>query len=164
MALTIKQERFAVLWFETGNASEAYRQAYDAANSGMETINNEAYKLTLHPEIAAMVKGLKAKQQAKSVVTVESIARELDELRDVAIANDQAAAGVSAVMGKAKLYGLLVDRQERRDVTPAEDKPSLEKLLAQHKAKQATTDDGTKSVQNPPPVDEKPNEDNGLRH
>ena len=40
--MTPKQEQFARLDVETGNASEAYRQAYNADNMKPETVTNEA--------------------------------------------------------------------------------------------------------------------------
>ena len=40
--LTPKQESFCLAYIETGNASEAYRQAYNAKNMKPETINRKA--------------------------------------------------------------------------------------------------------------------------
>ena len=57
--MTPKQEQFARLYVETGNASEAYRQAYNADNMKPETVTNEAYKLLQDPDISAMVDDLK---------------------------------------------------------------------------------------------------------
>ena len=37
MALTIKQNAFAMAYIETGNASEAYRRSYDAGNMAPHT-------------------------------------------------------------------------------------------------------------------------------
>lgn len=53
--MTPKQEQFARLYVETGNASEAYRQAYNADNMKPETVTNEAYKLLQDHDISAMV-------------------------------------------------------------------------------------------------------------
>ncbi|MGU9998175.1 terminase small subunit, partial [Bordetella avium] len=39
MALTPKQEAFALAYVETGNASEAYRRAYSAERMKPETVN-----------------------------------------------------------------------------------------------------------------------------
>ena len=58
--MTPKQEQFARLYVETGNASEAYRQTYNADNMKPETVTNEAYKLLQDPDISAMVDNLKA--------------------------------------------------------------------------------------------------------
>ena len=41
--MTPKQENFARLYVETGNASEAYRRAYDTGRMKPETINNNAH-------------------------------------------------------------------------------------------------------------------------
>ncbi|EPZ98572.1 terminase small subunit, partial [Glaesserella parasuis] len=40
--LTPKQEKFCQLYIELGNASEAYRQAYDCSKMSNETINTKA--------------------------------------------------------------------------------------------------------------------------
>jgi phage terminase small subunit len=53
--LTPKQERFARKYVELGNASEAYRQAYDAENMSGAAINEEAYRLTKNPDIALRI-------------------------------------------------------------------------------------------------------------
>jgi phage terminase small subunit len=58
--LTVKQEQFVQKYVEVGVASEAYRQAYDCGGSSVETIANEAYKLTQNPDIAARIRHLEA--------------------------------------------------------------------------------------------------------
>ena len=42
MKLTPKQEKFAQVYVETSNASEAYRQAYDALKMKPETITRKS--------------------------------------------------------------------------------------------------------------------------
>ena len=70
--MTPKQEHFARLYVETGNASEAYRQAYNAENMKPETVTNEAYKLLQSPDISAMVDDLKAEARQRHRVTVSA--------------------------------------------------------------------------------------------
>jgi hypothetical protein len=55
-------------------------------------------------------------QQAaqKAVVTVESIADQLDAAYALALRTEQAGAAVAAAMSKAKLFGLIVDKAELR--------------------------------------------------
>ena len=43
--LTPKQERFCQLYIELGNASEAYRQSYDADSMAEPTVNTKASEL-----------------------------------------------------------------------------------------------------------------------
>ena len=112
--MTPKQEHFARLYVETGNASEAYRQAYNAENMKPETVTNEAYKLLQSPDISAMVDDLKAEARQRHRVTVDDLLHELEQARAAALAapTPQSSAAVSATMGKAKMLGLLVDRAE----------------------------------------------------
>ena len=42
MKLTVKQEKFALKYAECGDASKAYRHAYDAENMKPSTINEKA--------------------------------------------------------------------------------------------------------------------------
>ena len=112
--MTPKQEQFARLYVETGNASEAYRQAYNTDNMKPETVTNEAYKLLQDPDISAMVDDLKAEARQRHAVTVGDLLHELEQARAAALAapTPQSSAAVSATMGKAKMLGLLVDKAE----------------------------------------------------
>ena len=112
--MTPKQEQFARLYVETGNASEAYRQAYNTDNMKPETVTNEAYKLLQDPDISAMVDDLKAEARQRHAVTVDDLLSELEQARAAALAapTPQSSAAVSATMGKAKMLGLLVDKAE----------------------------------------------------
>lgn len=112
--MTPKQEHFARLYVETGNASEAYRQAYNAENMKPETVTNEAYKLLQDPDISAMVDDLKAEARQRHGVTVDDLLHELEQAWAAALAapTPQSSAAVSATMGKAKMLGLLVDKAE----------------------------------------------------
>jgi len=112
--MTPKQEHFARLYVETGNASEAYRQAYNAENMKPETVTNEAYKLLQSPDISAMVDDLKAEARQRHRVTVDDLLHELEQARAAALAapTPKSSAAVSATMGKAKMLGLLVDKAE----------------------------------------------------
>ena len=114
MDMTPKQEQFARLYVETGNASEAYRQAYNTDNMKPETVTNEAYKLLQDPDISAMVDDLKAEARQRHAVTVDDLLSELEQARAAALAapTPQSSAAVSATMGKAKMLGLLVDKAE----------------------------------------------------
>ena len=51
--LTPKQERFCLKYAETGNASEAYRCAYNTDNMKPETINRTAFAMLENHKITA---------------------------------------------------------------------------------------------------------------
>jgi phage terminase small subunit len=103
--LTPKQERFAQKYVELGNASEAYRQAYDAENMSSEAVKVEACRLLQNPNVSLTVLELQEEHRERHKVTVHSITQELEEARLLAIQNTQCSAAVSASMGKAKIHG-----------------------------------------------------------
>jgi phage terminase small subunit len=57
--LTAKQEAFILAYLETGNASEAYRRAYNALRMNAATVNREAHSLLEHPKVAPRLKDLR---------------------------------------------------------------------------------------------------------
>jgi phage terminase small subunit len=108
--LTPKQEAFCLSYIETGNASEAYRRAYDAKNMGGPSINVEASKLMDAPKIALRCAELSAAHVERHKFTVDDMIAQLDEDRDFARKLDTPAAAISASMGKAKVLGFLVEK------------------------------------------------------
>lgn len=73
-------------------------------------IDVNANRLLKNPTVAARLAELLQKHARKVEVTVESLVAELDEMRRKAIELKQVAAGVAAIMGKAKLLGLITDK------------------------------------------------------
>ncbi len=112
MNLTPKQEKFCQKYIETGNASEAYRQSYDVSNMKAESVHRTAKEMLDHPKIASRLTIIQERHMKRHEVTVDSITKELEEARFLALQEKQAAAATGASMGKAKLHGLLVDRNE----------------------------------------------------
>ena len=106
MALTPKQENFCLAYLETGNASEAYRRAYDAENMNAQTVYKRASELLDNGEITARLEVLRAPIIAKAQITVEDLLAELEEARTLAMSIEAPAPAVSATMGKAKLLGM----------------------------------------------------------
>lgn len=114
MGLTIKQEKFCMVYVETGNASEAYRQAYNAENMSNEAIWVESCRLLDHPSVSLKVKELKSGHAKRHELTIDDLVGELEEARQAALLAEspQSSAAVSATMGKAKLLGLVVDKSD----------------------------------------------------
>lgn len=69
--LTIKQEAFAQAFIETGNASEAYRRAYDCGKMKEATINREAKRLIDNPHIATRIAEGQGQAAEKHGITVD---------------------------------------------------------------------------------------------
>ena len=112
LKLTPKQENFCYKYIETGNASKAYRQSYDAENMKPATINRKAKELLDNGKIAARIITLYEANQKRHEVTVASLTEELNESRELARSLNKPEAMTTATMGKAKLHGLITDKQK----------------------------------------------------
>lgn len=71
--LTQKQENFCLKYIECGDASEAYRNAYNAKNMKPETINKRASELYLRGEIKGRIEELRSKIEKDSLWTVDKL-------------------------------------------------------------------------------------------
>ena len=109
---TLKQEAFARAYVETGNASEAYRRAYDVSpTTKQEVIAVKACELLKNGNVAVMVLQLKDELAKRHEVTVDALTAMLKEDRLLAHKEGEANAAVNAVLAIAKLHGLVVDKK-----------------------------------------------------
>ncbi len=138
MALTPKQEAFALAYVETGNASEAYRRAYNAEKMKPASVAVNASKLLAGAKVALRVQELQAKAVERHEITVDDLIRELEEARTAASKQEkpQAAAMVAATLGKAKLLGMLTDKTEvtGKDGGPVETVTRVTRTIVDPKA------------------------------
>lgn len=104
--LTPKQEKFCLKYIETGNASEAYRKAYNCKNMQTQTINKNAKLLLQKNHIATRVSAIQENHVKRHNVTVDSLTEELTDAMAFSKAEGNPSALVSAIMGKAKIHGL----------------------------------------------------------
>ena len=116
MSLTPKQEKFCHVYVETGNASEAYRQAYDAEKSSDAVIHVDACKLKKNPKVALRVEELRCAARENHDITMNSLSAMLVVDHSQAKEANQFGPAISAVNLLAKLHGLLIERTEA-DVT-----------------------------------------------
>lgn len=113
--LTIKQEAFCQAFVQNkGNASEAYRAAYAVKNMKANAIGVEACRLLADPRISLRVHNIRSDIAKRHELTVDSIIAELEEARELArsASNPNTSVMVAASMGKAKVAGLIKDKQE----------------------------------------------------
>lgn len=110
--LTPKQEKFVESYIETGNSAEAYRRAYSAEKMSPQAIWVEGTRLLQHPVVALRLKQRQAQEQERTGVTVEWLTDQLKTVLAKAMGEGKgASAAVSALMGMAKLHGLIVEKQ-----------------------------------------------------
>lgn len=140
--LTLKQEAFCQAYIENGgNASEAYRAAYDAKKMKPEVVNVKACELLKDGKVSVRVAELRAAIEKRHEITIDDLIEELEEARSQAVSLNvpQLSVAVSATMGKAKMLGFLSDKIELRgsvgfDKAPVEELTgALNDLLAKLK-------------------------------
>lgn len=78
--LTIKQENFCNYYVECGNASEAYRRAYNAVNMKDKTIWERASKLLNEYKVSTRVEELRRQANDMAKITKERILKELSNM------------------------------------------------------------------------------------
>lgn len=74
--LTIKQEKFCNKYLECGNASEAYRFAYECSRMSDNTVWNNAYQLLQNSEVATRIDYLKNHLAEAAGISALQIIRE----------------------------------------------------------------------------------------
>lgn len=116
--LTPKQEKFCQAYVATGNAAEAYRQAYPGSERWLaKSVHEKASKLLA--KVWARVAALQAEHRKAHDVTVESMAREFEELARKAVEAGQFGPAVTAKTKKAELFGLFKEhnKQQKSETT-----------------------------------------------
>ena len=108
--LTPKREAWIECRSNGMNQSDAYRSAYDAENMTPKQVWEESSKLAADPKVAQRLFEIHEAAAERSVVNIESITAELNTAKDLAENLDQPSAMTAAIMGKAKVNGLLVDK------------------------------------------------------
>lgn len=110
--LTKKQEDFVLKFCETGSATAAYRHAYTVKNMTDKTIRESASKLLDDRNVSLAIEEIRNKNRQRHHYTVDDFMAEMEEARQIALEDRKPNVMVSASLGKAKVMGLLVDKQE----------------------------------------------------
>lgn len=113
--LTPKQEKFAQAVVAGESLSDAYRMSYKCDKMSDNAINVQASKLSKDPKIALRVDELRKPITEALGVTVETITNELDEAIAMSRTQEDPNALTKAVMAKAKIHGLDVNKNANTD-------------------------------------------------
>jgi len=99
-------ETAAQVFIQTGNKTEAYRQAGYSTNMSDKAISTKVQRVFNNGAVLGRVAELQAEQAKLHAVTIESLTADLREDRALAYSVKNPSAAVSAVMGMARLHGL----------------------------------------------------------
>jgi phage terminase small subunit len=97
------------------------REAYTGAGYRVKSdavADAAAARLLADVRVASRVRELQAASAEEAIVTAVDLSEQLEEIRVKALAAGQMGAAAQAVMGRAKLHGLIIDKAEVKDVTP----------------------------------------------
>lgn len=114
----------------TGMSQEAaYLEAGYSENSGTRSA---AARLYSNVAVASRVAELQAASAEIAEITAATLSEQLENIRVKALAANQMGAAAQAVMGRAKLHGLIIDKAEVKDVTipPEARRAEIDRLLA----------------------------------
>lgn len=101
-----RHEAFAQALAKGETADQAYQSA------GYKEDRGHASRLAANGSIRQRLTELQSAAAERTLVTIDSITRELDEDRELARSVKQAAAAITATVNKAKLHGLMTDKHE----------------------------------------------------
>ena len=125
IALTPKQERFAVFVVELESVTAAYRAAYDTSGMSDKTVHEEASRLRKNPKVAARIAEVQSELQHSLGVTRATILAELDEAKQIAKSAGDHRALADLAMKKAKLLGYLANQPVPQSQSEREWLPGL---------------------------------------
>ncbi|WP_423128239.1 terminase small subunit [Gaoshiqia sp. Z1-71] len=109
--ISIKQEKFCHAFLETGNASEAYRQAYSISPDIKDsTVNRKACALLKNGKVAARVSELQEELKKASDITKDRV---LDELSSIAFSDIRDFVEFDGFTIKFKSFKKLTNRQAK---------------------------------------------------
>jgi len=114
--LTHKQVNFTEAYIRLGNATEAYLEAYNTTNRASARCQGH---LILHkPEVQELINKSRAKKLDavekrldRAAISVDTIVAEQERAMEMAQLSGNSVAFAAASMNKAKLLGLLIERQ-----------------------------------------------------
>jgi phage terminase small subunit len=116
--LTVKQERFVKEYLKSGNASDAYRKAYNTGNMKADTIKVKACELLSSGNVAVTVERLRAKVQDATVYTLAEHMNRLEELSRLAAEAGQFGPATKAEELRGKVTGFYVERVDHTHSEP----------------------------------------------
>jgi len=127
--LTPQQWRFVDAVIKGKTYSEAYAKAGYKTTKGNNT-DSAASRLSRNVKVEAAIVATRRAAAQRAEITVDTIVERLEEIRRVALEVDppQASAAVAAVMGQAKVLGLVIDRSQV-DITHHKPAPFPTKIL-----------------------------------
>jgi hypothetical protein len=104
--LSPQQQKFVDAILKGSSITKAYEKA------GYKPHRQNASRAMANERVQSAIAAARAEAAKRTGHTVETLVRDLDEIRILAIQDQQYAAAAACVMGQGKLLGLMIDRKE----------------------------------------------------
>ncbi len=122
--LTLKQEAFVQAYMNCGNASEAYRQAYDASRMKPETVSRKAAELLRNGKVTARLDALRAELADRHLWTREQSVKALTKVIEDP---DRQADVIAAVRALNEMHGY--NAPAKREITGPGGQPTTTRIV-----------------------------------
>lgn len=142
--LTPKQERFALAYVRLGDASAAYREAYDTSGMAETTINSRAWDmLHKHEGIRVRIELERAALAKAETVEMGELVQNMRDACELARTSGKAGELAQATLGLARITGQLVDKHESHATVEhvSDHKPDIATLLDRAEGKDSKNKD-----------------------
>ena len=106
--MTPKQALFAELYVRTGDATRAYRMAYNVRkNTKPKSVWESASKLRKNPKVASRIEEIMDENRLRLDATVGHVTEKLEEAYELALSTHRPRTAITAAMHIAELHGLI---------------------------------------------------------
>lgn len=112
MKLTQKQDAFALAYLHTGNASEAYRQAYNASNMKSESIHVKASELLKNGKVRVRIEEVQKMATEHAGLSLGEHLKRLQDLSKKAEAEAKYSEAIKAEELRGKASGFYMEKVE----------------------------------------------------
>ena len=102
----------AIVKDPTGNATAAYRVTHPDSKASNEALWVEASRMMARPNVILRIQEIREALAKRNEVTVDSISKQLEDTIKLATAAEQYSPAITGIMGKAKLHGHLIEKQQ----------------------------------------------------
>jgi len=112
----VQATKYAESFILYGEKTRALKAAFPQSKANQKTLNEEASRFHKIPKVCARVdelhKAINSEANDEALYTVSDALKELGDLAKKASKDKQFNPAVAAVMGKAKIAGLVIDKKD----------------------------------------------------
>lgn len=110
--LTPKQEKFCREFIKDGNASAAYRRAYDVKTTKIESVHKMSSLLMANVLVASRIKEIQDRIKKATVITIESHMERLAQIGESAYLDGKYTAAQACEVARGRVSGFYIEKMQ----------------------------------------------------